>query len=131
MLFEKQSSEIKRLETLADWLDTKFRLPGTQFRFGIDAIIGLFPFFGDSITALTTVYLLGIASQLGVPGRILIQIALNGIIDWLAGSVPLFGDLFDFGFKANRRNVDLIRRYLVGRPNDETIEGEVIDKKIS
>ncbi len=130
-MFEKQKQDIENLEVLADWLDTKFVIPGTKIRFGVDGILGLIPGLGDTITALATVYIIGSASQLGLPRHLLMLMAWNGFIDWLAGLIPFIGDIFDIGFKANRRNVDLIRNYLYKQEDEHAIEGEVIEKNIS
>lgn len=104
-------AQIERLERLAGWLDDRFRIPGTGLRFGLDALIGLVPGIGDTATAVSAAYLIARAAGLGVPRRILLRMAANAAIDLLVGTIPLLGDLFDIGFKANRRNVALLRRH--------------------
>ena len=105
-------AELRRLEYLADWLDSRFRLPGTNIRFGLDPILGLIPGIGDGTLALPAVYLIFCAARLGAPRRVLARMGLNVLIDILFGAIPLIGDLFDIGFKANRRNVALLKRAL-------------------
>ncbi len=96
-------------------MDDRFRLPGTQIRFGVDPILGLIPGIGDSVTALTAGYMIGRARALGVPLSTRLRMMLNVILDVIVGTIPLFGDLFDVGFRANRRNLELIRRHVQKR----------------
>lgn len=106
------ADEIRRLEGLADLMDSRFRIPGTGIRFGLDSVIGLVPGAGDLVTLLPASWLIARASKLGAPPHILIGMVINVVIDLLIGAIPLIGDLFDVGFKSNRRNVRLLRRYL-------------------
>ncbi len=105
-------AELRRLETLADWLDSRFRLPGTNFRFGLDGLLGLVPGVGDTVTGAAGAYVIVTAYRLGAPTPLLARMGANTAIDWIVGSIPLVGDLLDFGFKANRRNTALLRRHL-------------------
>jgi hypothetical protein len=125
-----RQEDMERLENLADWLDTRFAIPGTKIRFGLDGLLGLIPGFGDTVTAVSTAYLIGMGVQLGLPAHLLLLIAWNGFLDWFIGLIPIIGDLFDIGFKANRRNVDLIRSYLYKHEEDGVIEGEVVEKEV-
>ena len=106
---------IQNLRALTRILDEAFRIPGTRFRFGLDALIGLIPGFGDLTGAAMTGFTILTAYRIGVPGFVLMNMVLNLGIDAVVGTVPLLGDIFDFGFKANRRNLDLLERY-VQRP---------------
>lgn len=108
----EQESQLRRLDTLADWLDSRFKLPGTNIRFGLDAIFGLVPGVGDGVLALPSVYLIASAHSMGVPKMTLLRMAWNVLIDMLIGAIPLVGDIFDVGFKANRRNIALVRKHL-------------------
>jgi hypothetical protein len=92
-------------------LDDGFRIPGTQIRFGLDPILGLLlPGVGDAAGALGTFSLFLLALRRGVPNVVLLRMALNVGVDALLGILPVIGDLFDLGFKANRRNLALIEQ---------------------
>ena len=107
--------QIARLETLARVLDDVFRVPGTRIRFGLDGIVGLIPGVGDAATGALAAYLAVRAWDLGLPAGVILRMAANVGIDLAVGSIPVAGDLFDVGFKANRRNVELIKRELAKR----------------
>ena len=96
-------------------MDDRFRIPGTNFRFGLDPILGLIPGVGDGVTAISTIYLIRQAKSLGLPGHLKWKMIGNLLLDMIVGSIPLVGDLFDAGFRANRRNVNLIKRHLAAR----------------
>jgi len=100
------------LRTLADWLDTRFVLPGTRFRFGFDSILGLVPGVGDAITAGLGAYIIFRAHEFGAPKTLLARMMLNLAIDAIVGAVPIFGDIFDAAFKSHLRNVRLLLRWL-------------------
>jgi hypothetical protein len=102
---------IADVEAVARWFDYAFVLPG-GFRFGLAGIIGLVPGIGDLIDALVSLYIVQRAIQLGVPRVTVSRMMLNVGIEAIAGSVPLFGDLFDVAFKANRRNYQLLKRHM-------------------
>jgi len=107
------------------------RHSGTKIRFGFDGLLGLIPGLGDTVTLVSTAYLVGAAAQLGLPVHQLFLMAWNGFLDWFIGLIPVIGDLLDIGFKANRRNVDLIRTYLYKHEDEGVIEGEIVEKEIS
>ena len=106
-LFRDQT--LQRLEIL---LDEAFRVPGTQFRFGIDGIIGLVPGLGDVLAGLLSLLIPLAAWMRGVPYVALARMAVNLSIGVLVGTVPIFGDLFDIAWKPNKRNYELLRRHL-------------------
>lgn len=108
---ESRRERIERLDRLATLLDVAFVLPGTNIRFGADALIGLVPGVGDSVTTALAAWIVYEAHKLGVPRRVLIRMAGNVAIDGLIGAVPVFGDLFDVAFRANRRNVRILREH--------------------
>jgi hypothetical protein len=92
-------------------LDDGFRIPGTQWRIGLDGIVGLLlPAAGDALSAASALSLFFLAYQRRVPRSVLLRMALNVAIDALIGALPVLGDMFDFGWKANRRNLQLIER---------------------
>ena len=102
----------KKLERLAWLLDSSIRIPGLNARFGIDGLIGLIPGVGDAIGALISSVVISEAARMGAPKVVLLKMAVNVAIDALVGIVPVLGDLFDFVWKANQRNVRLLNRYL-------------------
>ncbi len=105
------------LDTLAFYLDDLFRIPAVGWRFGLDAIIGLIPNVGDTITSLTSFYILVAGVRYGVPKITLLRMAFNIGLDYLVGSIPFIGDAFDFFWKANKQNMDLIRERATGKGN--------------
>src|SRR6476620_7521160 len=107
------------LERLAHWLDTIFEIPGIRLKFGIDALLGLLPGVGDTASALASVYILQAASKYGVPRITLARMTLNIAIDLVVGAIPFVGDLFDVYWKANRKNVELLRRHFKANPTTE------------
>ena len=107
-----RDAEIRRLEMLANLLDAQFGIPGTRLSFGLDSLLGLIPGVGDAITAVPAAYIIHRAERLGVPGPVLARMVVNLLADALIGSIPLVGDVFDLAFKANRRNVALMKAHL-------------------
>ncbi len=107
-----EEATLRRLNELAYWLDERFRLPGLNVRVGIDGLLGLIPGIGDLAGGAISAYILYEAWRLDVPNRVLARMLANLGVDVVVGSVPLFGDLFDIGWKANRRNVNLLVRHL-------------------
>ncbi len=103
---------LDRLEGLARQLDSAFRIPGTRIRMGYDSLIGLIPGIGDVAAFVPGAYIIYESHRMGVPRSLLAQQVANIGIDTVVGSVPLIGDLFDVGWKANRRNVALLRTHL-------------------
>lgn len=100
------------LRSLEILLDEAFRIPGTQFRFGIDGIIGLVPGLGDVVAGLLSLIIPVAAWMRGVPYVTLARMAVNLGIGVLVGSIPFFGDVFDVAWKANRRNYRLMQLHL-------------------
>lgn len=107
------------VEQLADWLDTKFEIPGLGVRFGLDAILGLFPGIGDAVTSLASFYILAMATRHNVPRVTQARMAANIAVDWLVGSIPLLGDLFDVAWKSNKMNVALLKRHLTATSEEQ------------
>jgi hypothetical protein len=106
-----QDPELARLETLSKLMDNQFRIPGTQLRFGLDGIIGLIPYMGDMAGFVASGFLMRTMVKKGASPMLMIRMLFNYILDAIAGIIPLAGDLFDFGFKANRRNVEMLKKY--------------------
>jgi hypothetical protein len=99
---------IERLRAFARVLDSAFVLPGTRFRFGVDAIIGLVPGLGDAVGAVFSAYIVLQAIRLGASRATLLRMVWNVAVETVVGVVPILGDLFDAGYKANLRNVRLL-----------------------
>ncbi|HEY2033727.1 MAG TPA: DUF4112 domain-containing protein [Rhizomicrobium sp.] len=104
--------QLAQLEWLADLLDSRFVIPGTNIRFGLDGVIGLIPVAGDIISALISFYLISRASELGLSPWVKTRMVWNVALDTVVGAVPVLGDMFDISYKSNRRNIALARRYL-------------------
>ena len=113
---KRSTVEIEQgLENLALYLDGLFRIPGTGWRFGLDAIIGLVPNVGDTLTSFASFYILLAGARYGVPKITLLRMAFNIGLDYVIGSIPFIGDAFDFFWKANQQNMDLIRTRATGK----------------
>lgn len=98
-------------ERLVRFLDDGFVIPGTSFRVGFDAVLGLVPGVGDFLTTASSVSLVWLAQQRGASRSVLGRMMFNLAIDAVVGAVPVLGDVFDVVFKANRRNLELLQRY--------------------
>ncbi len=120
--------ELARINRLASWLDVKWRIPFTPFRFGVDSIVGLVPVAGDTLALAPSAYMIWKARQLGVPRRHMVRMARNTGVDYAVGLIPVVGDLLDFAFKANVRNARILQDHLeaVGRTPDRIDGGSHI-----
>jgi len=106
-----QPKDFPALERLADFLDTRYRIPGTNIRFGADFLIGLVPYAGDVVAfGISSVLVLAMARQ-GASGMVLAKMIGNVLLDASVGTIPILGDLFDLGYKANRRNLKLLEEH--------------------
>lgn len=112
---EKEKELLRRIRMLAILLDNQFRIPGTNFRFGWDSVIGLVPGFGDVATGLLSAYIVYLAHQLNVPRDVLAKMIVNVVIDVSAGMVPVVGDVLDVAWRANLKNIRLLEQYLQSR----------------
>ena len=107
-------SHARTLAALRKWsvlLDSAFRIPGTRLTFGLDPLIGLIPGLGDLTTPFFAVVLLLHAVRLRIPKVIQVRMLINAVLDLVIGLIPVVGDFFDFGLKANVRNLALLERY--------------------
>ena len=111
-----REQRLARLEAIAKLLDVAFVLPGTNIRYGIDGLIGLIPIVGDIITTAISLWLVREARALGAPWHITARMLANVAVDGVVGIVPVVGDAFDVMFRANIRNVRLLRRWLDRQP---------------
>jgi hypothetical protein len=110
-------SRVDRLRRLGYLLDNSIPVPGTRFRFGLDALVGLIPGVGDLVGGAFALYIVLQAARLGVPKALLLRMGWNLAVDVAVGGIPLLGDLFDAGYKANLRNLALLDRH-VGKPEE-------------
>ena len=113
---------VRRMRFVANLLDDSIRVPGTEFRIGIDPILGILPGAGDAVAAALSVYIVLESARLGVPFLTLLRMMANVTLDFAIGSVPVVGTLFDAAWKANQTNVELAVEHLGG----ESIE--VVDE---
>lgn len=117
---EKQIQVEKSLDDLSFYLDGLFRVPGTAWRFGLDSLIGLIPNVGDTLTSLPSMYILIAGVRYGVPKITLLRMAFNIGLDYVVGMVPFVGDAFDFVWRANNQNMNLIRTRAAGHGKGTT-----------
>lgn len=101
-----------RIERLAEILDEGVVVPGINIRMPLDPIIGLIPGFGDAVTTALALTILAKARDEGLPKHVQWRMAANIAIDFLVGSIPILGDIFDFFYKANSKNMRLLKQYL-------------------
>jgi hypothetical protein len=123
----RTESHVRTLAALRRWsvlLDSAFRVPGTNLTFGLDPIIGLIPGLGDLTSPLFAALLLVHAVRMRIPRVVQVRMLINAAIDLLVGLIPVLGDLFDFGWKANVRNLALLERY--AHPESKATRGDWI-----
>jgi hypothetical protein len=109
---EAKAPILKRLRQLSRLLDKAIVIPGTRVGIGLDPILGLIPVGGDFLGVMLSAYIILESARLGVPAATLGRMVFNIIIDGLVGAAPVLGDLFDFAWTANERNVRLLEEYL-------------------
>lgn len=107
-----RGAALARLDRLSQLLDTAILIPGTNIRFGADALIGLVPGIGDAVTTAISCWIVYEAHQLGAPRHVLARMIANVALDSIIGAVPLAGDAFDVMWRANRRNYRLLRDWM-------------------
>jgi len=111
-------------KAISKWSDTVFEIPGLGWRFGLDPIIGLIPVAGDFATSLVSLYILSLAAEARVPRGTMLRMGLNVAIDYFVGSIPIVGNVFDFAWKANYRNMQLLERALAAPPAQRTRQSQ-------
>ena len=105
------SDKFKNLERLAKLMDSQFVIPGTNIRFGLDSLIGLVPGAGDLATFFVSGMMVSVMAKNGASGFVLARMVLNIGVDALVGAIPVLGDIFDVAFKANQKNLRLMREH--------------------
>lgn len=120
------ASRLERMRRLARVWDAGIRVPGTRWAIGLDPLIGLLPGLGDAAGAAVASYVLVQSARCGASRAVLVRMVGNIAIDALVGSLPLVGDLFDAGWKANLRNVTLLERYLADPAGVHRASGRLV-----
>lgn len=110
---------------IATWLDNAVRIPGTDWRVGLDPLLGLAPGLGDTVSSVLSGWIVVRAAGLGASPATLARMTGNVLVDALVGSVPVLGDMFDFGFKANQRNLALLEGHLA-----DPARRRVVDRRL-
>jgi hypothetical protein len=121
----ESADPVARARTVAHFLDEAVRVPGTNYRIGLDPILGLLPVVGDAPAAAASAYVVATAAAVGVPRATLARMLLVVAVDAVVGSLPVVGDVFDAVFKANVRNVRLLEAR-VDRPEAATVDRRVL-----
>jgi|SRR5690606_39205365 len=106
-----QSPDIQWVQRVAKWMDSRFLIPGTNIRFGLDPILSLFPVFGDLVTFVISSALIYTMHQHGASRKVVIKMILNATLDTVIGAIPLVGTFFDIFYRANDRNVKLLKEH--------------------
>jgi uncharacterized protein DUF4112 len=112
----------RRLQRLAKLMDSQVRVPVLGLRIGADAVLGLVPGFGDVITGAIGAYLIYEAQRLGIPRGALLRMVANVAFDTAIGAIPVAGDIWDFFFRSNDRNMQILARHIGGLPLDVPYE---------
>ena len=107
-----QLPQMERLRAMSRLLDNAFAIPGTRYRFGLDALVGLVPGLGDAVSAVFSGYIILQAARLGAPKSVVTRMIANVALDTVVGWVPILGDLFDVAWKSNLRNMVLLENHL-------------------
>ena len=112
----------RRLKRIAKLMDSQIRVPVIGLRIGADAILGLVPGFGDLLTGAIGAYLIYEAQRLGIPRSALVRMVANIAVDTAIGAIPVAGDIWDFFFRSNDRNMQILARHIGGLPIDVSYE---------
>jgi uncharacterized membrane protein len=119
----------KRVEAMEALLERAFTVPGTNYRVGLDAVVGLVPVVGDLVTTAMGAWIVWEARNLGMSRFQVARMAANVGVDTLIGAIPLVGDLFDLAFRSNSKNLRILKRWLDrNHPETLTIEGEIVER---
>ena len=113
--WEEVERRLQRVRRFAGMMDDKYALPGTRIRFGLDSLVGLLPGAGDAATAIAGLWLIAEAFQLKASYGVLIRMCVNLLLDSTLGAIPIVGDVFDLFWKSNRRNAEMLERFLKQR----------------
>lgn len=111
MAEQRKPAKKSRAHNLAHWMDDRFTIPGTNIRFGLDPVLSLLPGVGDIASGLISSYFLVLGVQQNLPAAVILRMGLNILLDMIVGALPLLGDIFDVGWKANTKNAELLEKY--------------------
>jgi hypothetical protein len=106
-----RTENLKWVDRITKLMDNQFRMPGTNWRFGLDPVLGLFPVVGDLASFGVSAMLILTMARYGASGKMVTLMLLNVALDALFGSIPILGNIFDFAFKANERNLRMLRAH--------------------
>ena len=118
----QQLKNLRRIRKIAKLLDSAIGIPGTKFRIGLDPILGLIPGGGDLVGGLISAYTIYLSTNFGLDKSQISKMIKNIALETFVGFVPIVGDIFDFYFKANLRNLDILEQHLEGIDDLEAIE---------
>ncbi len=107
----QQAPDLGWVDQLANLMDSRFSLPGTRFRFGLDPILGLIPGVGDAVSLAISGVLISYMYRHGASRKAMIKMIGNALLDTLIGSIPVLGNIFDFAYKANERNIRIMKEH--------------------
>lgn len=126
----KRLATLNRIRKLSRLMDTSLRIPLTNFRIGIDPIIGLVPGAGDLISTAFSAYIIFLATRFGIPKQDLTKMIFNVGLETVIGTVPLVGDLFDAYYKSNIRNLAILEQHLTAvEPQLQKVADEIDSEK--
>jgi len=108
---DQSTPDMEWIERIAKWLDSRFLIPGTNIRFGIDPLMSLFPIVGDLMTYIISGMLIHTMYNAGASRKVVIKMILNSTLDAIIGAIPLLGTVFDIFYRANDRNVRLLKEH--------------------
>lgn len=111
MAHQNSKQRTSHHQKLAHWMDDRFTIPGTNIRFGLDPVLSLIPGAGDWLAGLISTYFILLGVRADVPPAVVLRMGFNILIDVVVGSIPLLGDIFDVGWKANTKNAALLEEY--------------------
>lgn len=123
----QERATLERIDALARTMDAAFTIPGTKIPIGVDALVGLIPGIGDTVSLGIAGYIASHGVTLKAKKRHMGLMGVNIFIDWLIGLVPLIGDIFDIGWRGNLRNAALLRRITEDRWAKERAAADIID----
>lgn len=108
-------SHLRNVRYISNLLDNRFNILGLKF--GLDPILGMIPWFGDLVGLGLSLYTIWIAKNMGAPQHLIARMGMNVFLDFFLGAVPIIGDAIDFFYKANKKNVDMLEKFVAGRPS--------------